>query len=107
MRQIIASGGMVSNSNYYMKIRPFCSDEVSNAGPNRAQYNSVTVVFRIPFLNPSRHLIAKVKTGNNRTRYEICSNVTTKPPQRHHWYRCGVFIVYFEPTSNLVLVYLF
>ena len=38
----------------------------------------------------------KVNNRNTRTRCEICSKLTIKTPERHHWRRSGVFIVNFE-----------
>ena len=51
------------------------------------------------------HLI-KVNNRNTRTRCEICSKLTIKTPERHHWHRSGVFIVYFDHISHLALVFL-
>ena len=38
---------------------------------------------------------------------EICSKLTTKTPQRRHWYCSGVFIVNYKLISRLVMVFLF
>ena len=41
--------------------------------------------------------------GNNRnarTRYEICSKLTIKTPDRRQWRRSGIFIVNFEHISS-------
>ena len=43
---------------------------------------------------------------NNRARYEICSKLTIKTPERRYWHRSGVFIVNFEHISYFVLVLL-
>ena len=40
------------------------------------------------------------------TRGEICSNITKKIGERHHWRRFCVFIVNFEHISHLVLMFL-
>ena len=48
----------------------------------------------------------KVNNRNTRTRCEICSKLTIKTPERRYWCRSGVFIVYFEHISHLVLVFL-
>ena len=37
---------------------------------------------------------------NTRKRYEMCSKLTRKTPERH-WRRSGVFIVNFEHISHL------
>ena len=42
----------------------------------------------------------KVNNRNARTRCEICSKLTIKAPERHH------FIVNFEHVSHLVLMFL-
>ena len=44
----------------------------------------------------------KVNNRNTRTRCEICSKLTIKIPERHHWCRSGIFIVHFEHISHLV-----
>ena len=43
---------------------------------------------------------------NTRTRFEICSKLTIKTPERRQWCRSGVFIVNFEHISHLALVFL-
>ena len=53
----------------------------------------------------SIHLL-KVNNRNTKTRGEICSKLTTKAPERHHWRHSDVFIVNFEHISHLVLVFL-
>ena len=37
---------------------------------------------------------------------EMCSKLTIKTPERHHWRHFDVFIVNFEHISHLVLVFL-
>ena len=49
----------------------------------------------------------KVNKRNTRTRFEICSKLIIKAPERRHWLRYDVFIVNFEHVSHLVLVFLF
>ena len=41
----------------------------------------------------------KVNNRNTRTRYEICSKLTIKIPERRHWRRSGIFIVNFEQVN--------
>ena len=48
----------------------------------------------------------KVNNRDTRTRFEICSKLTMKTPERRHWRRSGVFIINFELVSHLVLVFL-
>ena len=50
--------------------------------------------------------LLKVNDRNTRKRFEICSKLTKKTPERCHWRRCGVFIVNFEHILHLVLVFL-
>ena len=47
----------------------------------------------------------KINNTNTRARYEICSKLTIKIPERRHWRRSGIFIVNFEHISQLVLVF--
>ena len=55
---------------------------------------------------PAGIYLLKVNKRNSRTRCEICSKLTIKIPERHHWPRSGIFIVNFEHISYLVLVFL-
>ena len=57
--------------------------------------------------NPAGIYLLKVNKGNTRTRCEICSKLTIKILERRQWRRSGIFIVNFEHTSHLVLVFLF
>ena len=50
--------------------------------------------------------LAKVNNRNTRTRWEICSKLTIKTPERRHWRRSGVFIVNVDHISHVVLVFL-
>ena len=50
--------------------------------------------------------LLKVNNRNTRTRFEICSKLKIKTPERRYWRRSGVFIVNFELTSHLVLEFL-
>ena len=54
----------------------------------------------------SVNCLLKVNNRNTRTTCEICSELTIKAPERRHWRCSGVFIVNFEHTSHLVLVFL-
>ena len=56
--------------------------------------------------DPAGNYIFKVNNKNTRTRCVICSKLTIKTPERHHWCRSGVFIVNFEHISHLVLAFL-
>ena len=48
----------------------------------------------------------KVNNRKTRTRREISSKLTIKTPEGRHWHRSDVFIVNFEHTAHLVLVFL-
>ena len=54
----------------------------------------------------SQHLHVTNLTTNNRTKHELCSELTIKTPEQCHWRCCGVFIVNFQHISHLVLVFL-
>ena len=56
--------------------------------------------------NPVGIYLLKVSNRNTRTKCEICSKLIIKTPERRHWGRSGVFIVNFEHTSHLALVFL-
>ena len=55
---------------------------------------------------PAGNYMFKVNNTDTRTRFEICSKLTMKTPERRHWRRSGVFIINFELVSHLVLVFL-
>ena len=55
---------------------------------------------------PTGIYLFKVNNRNTRTRYEICSKLTVKTPERRQWLRPGVFIVNFEHMSHFLLVFL-
>ena len=54
--------------------------------------------------NPVGNYMFRVKR-NTRTRCEICSKLTIKAPERHHFRCFGVFIVNFKYISHLALVF--
>ena len=55
---------------------------------------------------PAGSYMFKVSNRNTRAKCEICSKLTIKTPERHHWCCSGVFIVNFEHISHLVLMFL-
>ena len=55
---------------------------------------------------PAGNYMFKANNRNTKTRCEICSKLTIKTPKRPHWYRSCVFIVNFEHTLHLVLIFL-
>ena len=58
----------------------------------------------------SRHLFVQVQQQKHwkkgRKRYEICLKLTIKTQVWRHWHSSGVFIVNFERTSRIFLVFL-
>ena len=55
---------------------------------------------------PAGIYMLKVNKTNIRTKYEICSKLTIKTPERLQWRHSGVFIVSFEHVSHHVLEFL-
>ena len=55
---------------------------------------------------PAGIYLLKVSNRNTRASCEICSKLTIKIPERRHWRCSGIFIVYLEHISHLVLVLL-
>ena len=55
---------------------------------------------------PAGNYMFKVNNRNTRAKFEICSKLTIKIPERRYWRRFGIFIVNFEYISHLVLVFL-
>ena len=64
------------------------------------------IFWSLPKSIPLGIYMFKVNNRNARTRCEICSKLTIRTLEQHHWRRFGVFIVNFEHISYLVLVYL-
>ena len=56
------------------------------------------------YYNPVYIYLFKVNNRNTRKRYEICSELTIKTPERPQWRHSGFVIVNFEPISHLFLV---
>ena len=50
---------------------------------------------------PAGIYLLEVNNRNTKTRCEICSKLTIKTPERHHWRCSGVFIVNSEHISHL------
>ena len=57
------------------------------------------------WLTPAGIYLPKVNKRNTRTRYEICSKLAIKIPERHHWRRSGIYIMIFDHISHLVRVF--
>ena len=54
---------------------------------------------------PASNYMFKVNNRNTRTKCEMCTNLTIKTPERLHWRRSVVFVI-FVHVSQLVLVFL-
>ena len=52
-------------------------------------------------ISPTNIYLHKVNNRNTRKRYEICSKLIIKTPERRQWRGPGVFIVHFEHISHL------
>ena len=65
----------------------------------------ISVVSRFDIFKVGIYLL-KVNNRNSRTRCEICSKLTIKIPERRQWRRTGIFIINFEHTSHLFLLFL-
>ena len=57
------------------------------------------------FGNPAGIYLHKVFNRGTRTRYEICSKLTIKIPERRQLRRSGVFMVNFKHISHLDLLF--
>ena len=67
----------------------------------------VRIAFRVIRITyPAGNCMFKVNNKNTRTRYEICSELTIKTPERRQCRCSGVVIVNFEHISHLILVFL-
>ena len=55
---------------------------------------------------PANIYLIKDNNRNTGKRCEIRPKLTLKTPERRHWRRSGVFMVNFEHTSHLFLVFL-
>ena len=55
--------------------------------------------------NPADICLLKISNGNTRTMFMICSKLTKKTPEQHHWRRSGLFIVNFEQISHIFLCF--
>ena len=55
---------------------------------------------------PPNIYLFKINKRNTRKRYERCSKLAIKTPERHYWHYFGVFIFNFELIPHLFLVFL-
>ena len=70
-------------------------------------YGKTLLVFKPMKLTfPAGIYLLKLNNRNTRTRCEKFSKLTIKIPERRQWHRSGVFIINFEHSSHLVLVFL-
>ena len=75
----------------------FCILEAKNG------YLKVILVSSVEELIPVGIYLLIVNNINSRTRCEICSKLTIKATERHHWRCFGVFMVNLEHISYLLL----
>ena len=54
---------------------------------------------------PANIYLFKINDRNIRKWWEVCSKLTIKPLERHHWRRSGVFLVNFKQILQLFLVF--
>ena len=91
---------MACNSFYWIlqKTKGILYDCTQLSGGNLIDYRlGVTSI-------PAGIHVFKVNNRNNRTRCEICSELTIKTLKRRQYRRSPVFIVNFENISHLLLV---
>ena len=74
----------------------------STAGPVLLKFVDSMFLNIYSRIFPTGIYLLKVNNRNTRTRFEICSKLTIKIPERRH----GIFIENFEHISHLVLVFL-
>ena len=55
---------------------------------------------------PAGNYMFKANSKNTRTRFEICSKLTIKTPERRDWRRSGVFILNFEHFTPFSSVFI-
>ena len=53
--------------------------------------------------NPANIYLFEVNNGNARKRWEICSKLTIRIPERRQWRRSGVFIINFEHIYSVTI----
>ena len=58
------------------------------------------------FLFPANIYFFKVDNKNTTKRCEVCSKLTIKTPEKHHWHCSGIFIGNFELILHHFLVFL-
>ena len=67
-----------------------------------------TLTFSLFLWNPPPGIhLFKFNNESSRIMYEICSKLAIKTPERHHWFRFGVFVVNFEQISRFMLMFSF
>ena len=70
-------------------------------GNNQSWLSCLIILFNY---FPASIYLHKVNSRNARKRCEICSKLTIKIPERHHWRRSGIFIVNLKHISHLFLL---
>ena len=80
-------------------------NKIQNASYKRQQvvksyYSSLLLTFNEQIHFPACSYMSKDSNRNIRARYEICSKLTIKIPERGQWCRSGIFIVNLEDISH-------
>ena len=60
----------------------------------------------IKFIKPDDIYSCKVKFGNTRTMYEMCSEIWIQTGERCQWHCSSVFFVHTEQISHIAVVFL-
>ena len=102
-------------SDFSQKIFLIFVSHISHASPFSSLISSIHRLFlrdtpssstSFSSTYPSCNYMFKVDNRNTRKRCDICSKLTIKTSEQHHWHPSGVFIVNFEHISHLVLGFL-
>ena len=75
--------------------------------PLKESQGEFTSLSKVRARNLAVTYLLQVNNRNPWKRCEICSKLTIKTPERHQLHHSGVFIVNFEHTSYLFLVFLY
>ena len=68
---------------------------------NRVGHLNIEIYWHVLYLLDINNYLLKANNRNSRKRFEICSELTIKTPERHQWCRPGFFIFNFEHVSHL------
>ena len=106
----IGDTALANDVNYIVKILRILISNIGNyiQWPKWRQYNKekISHCTKICVQLPAYKYILKVNNTKARRKWEICSKLTIKTPERLHWSRPGAFNVNSEHISHLFLVLL-